>query len=151
MVEYRAAKEAYDDEFAAYEPVKAAWNAEKKGLRQGARQLEVGEGEAQAGPREARRGSVPAERDPGPLGRGGRDARLLGKAMAKTQYAAMLGKVSRPPSPVNGSLAPYQEQPHFEFDDIVALIRIAPGGFDTKKASADRSARAPRLRPGPQR
>ena len=58
----------------------------------------------------------------------------LGKAMAKTQYAAMLGKISRSPQPVNGSLAPYQEQPHFEFDDIVALIRIAPGGFDTKKA-----------------
>ena len=30
MVEYRAAKDAYDEEFAAYEPLKAAWDAEKK-------------------------------------------------------------------------------------------------------------------------
>ena len=134
MVEYRAAKEAYDEEYAAHEPVKAAWDAEKKAYDKALAKWKS---------EKAKRKQARVKRDVDlfrrnvTLGRWdavGETLDSLGKAMAKTQYAAMLGNISRSPQPVNGSLAPYQEQPHFEFDDIVALIRIAPGGFDTKKA-----------------
>jgi len=56
------------------------------------------------------------------------DLASLGKS-ARTVYTQMLGKIARPPQPVNGRLSQYQELCAFEFDDIVALIRIAPDGF----------------------
>lgn len=59
----------------------------------------------------------------------------LGKKMAKAQYAVILGKIGVSPQPVNGQFSQFQEQPHFEFDDIVQVISIAPEGFDNKKAN----------------
>lgn len=54
---------------------------------------------------------------------------------AKMQYQQLLMKVSRSPQQVNGQMAAYQEQPAFEFDDVVAIIGIAPGGFEKDKAN----------------
>lgn len=135
MVEYRAAKETYDAELATYTPLKEAWDAEKK---------EYDKAFAKWNADKAKRKQARIKRDIDlfrrnvTLGRWdavGETLDSLGEAMAKTQYAAMLGKISRSPQQMSGSLAAYQEQPHFEFDDIIELIRIAPGGFETKKAN----------------
>ena len=61
------------------------------------------------------------------------DLDSLGES-ARMVYTQMLGKIARPPQPVNGRLNQYQEQCAFEFDDIVELIRIAPGGFNEADA-----------------
>lgn len=135
MAAYEAAQAKYDEEKAAYDPVKKAWDKEKKKYDK-----KIAEWNAT----KAKRKQARIKRDIDifkrnvTLGRWDEVAEtldLLGEKMAKTQYNAMLGKISRSPKQVSGNLAPYQEQPHFEFDDIVALIRIAPGGFPAKKAN----------------
>ena len=57
----------------------------------------------------------------------------LGKS-GRQIYTQMLPKIARPPQPMGGRFSQYQEQCAFEFDDIVELIRIAPGGFTAADA-----------------
>jgi hypothetical protein len=57
----------------------------------------------------------------------------LGKS-GRQIYTQMLPKIARPPQPVNGRFNQYQEQCAFEFDDIIELMRIAPGGFTAADA-----------------
>ncbi|MEM6672153.1 MAG: hypothetical protein AAF726_04880 [Planctomycetota bacterium] len=125
--EFDEAKAKYDEEKAAYDETKKAYDKEKAKVDAKKAELKMKRLQRDV---EIFRRSVS-------LGRWdavGEDVASLGKAQAKNFYQQMLGKISRPPQPVNGQLAPYQELPAFEFDDIVGVIRIAPEGFDPKQA-----------------
>lgn len=118
---YDETKKAYDKKKKAYDKEVAKWNAEKAKKKQARMKRDV----------EIYRRSVT-------LGRWdavGETLLSFGKAQAKVQYGQLLSKISRSPQPQQGQMAAYDEEPHFEFDDIVAVIKIAPEGFDDKKAN----------------
>ncbi|MEM9380774.1 MAG: hypothetical protein AAGB93_12550 [Planctomycetota bacterium] len=126
--EYEEAKKKYDEEKPAWDERKKAYDKEK---------AKVDKKKAELKQKRLKR-DVDLFRRNVALGRWAdveKDVDGMGKAQAKNFYAMMLGKISRPPQPMSGQLAPYQEQCAYEFDDIVEIIRIAPEGFDPKKAS----------------
>lgn len=120
--DYKTAQATYDEEKKAWDKLKKQYDKDKQKLdqRKAAQKL-----------KRVKR-DIEIYRRNVTLGRWDEVATTLGlfKKQAKTQYVQMLGKISRTPKPINGQLALYQEQPAFEFDDIVALIRIAPQGID---------------------
>lgn len=118
---YAPLKKAYDKKKKKYDKKVADWNQEKAKSKQKRIQRDI-----QIFQRNVTLGR---------WDKVGETIESLGEKMAKAQYAAILGKISRSPQPSNGQMAQYQEEPHFEFDDIVQVISIAPGGFDSKKAN----------------
>ena len=118
---YEAAKEDFEARTKAYAEAKAKYDAKVAELKMKRIQREI----------ELFRRNVT-------LGRWDRVEETLDRFpedQAKMQYQQLLMKVAQSPQQMGGQLAQYQEQPAFEFDDVIALISIAPGGFEKEKAS----------------
>ena len=127
---FEAEKATYDEAKAAYDAEKEAWDAKKKAYDKAKKEYDkkVAENKTKRVQR-----TVDLFRRDVALGRWDGVAEILDlfdEKQAKQQYAQILGKISRSPQPMNGPLARYQEEPAFEFDDIVDIVRIAPGGFE---------------------
>ncbi len=132
---YQAALPEYEGLKAAYDEEKKAWDKLKKTFDKAKAKVEA---EKAANKMKRTQRDIEIVRRNVSLGRWelvGEALVGLGKANAKAQYPVLLGKISRSPQPMNGQLAQYQEEPAFEFDDIVELIKIAPEGFDSKQAN----------------
>lgn len=122
QAEYEAAKVAFDEEKKTWDKAKKAFDKEKAKVEQKKAALKM---------KRIQRDIEIFSRNV-TLGRWEAAAETLAlfNKQAKMQYEQMLGKISRTPQPMNGQLAQYQEQPAFEFDDIISLIGIAPQGPD---------------------
>ena len=127
--DYETAQASFEAEKAAYDEEKKAWDKAKKKFDKDKKKNDQKKA-AQKMKRTKR--DIEIFRRNVTLGRWDEVATTLAlfNKQAKRQYETMLGKISRTPKPINGQLAQYQEEPAFEFDDIVALIRIAPQGPD---------------------
>lgn len=127
--DYEAAQAEYETAKAAYDEEKAAWDKAKKKFDK--EKVKVEQKKAAQKMKRIQRDIEIYTRNV-TLGRWDEVAETLAlfNRQAKMQYEQMLGKISRSPQPMNGRLAPYQEEPAFEFDDIISLIRIAPQGPD---------------------
>ncbi|QDV09762.1 hypothetical protein Poly30_53220 [Planctomycetes bacterium Poly30] len=122
QAEYETAKAAFDEDKKAWDKLKKAFDKEK---------AKVDQKKASQKMKRIKRDIELFSRNVS-LGRWDEVAETLAlfNKQAKMQYEQMLGKISRSPQPMNGQLAPFQEEPAFEFDDIISLIRIAPQGPD---------------------